>query len=48
MSDAIQAGGGVAGAMHALRPYIDRYVEANGEYQSRRQVFSKRLDRGEV
>jgi len=36
--DAIEAGEGVAGAMHALRPFIDRYCE--------RQEICKRLERG--
>ena len=41
--DAIEAGAGVAGAMHALRPFIDRYVEANGEEKDTRKNFYKRL-----
>ena len=41
--DAIEAGGGVPGAMHALRPFIDRYVEANGEEKDTRKNFYKRL-----
>jgi hypothetical protein len=46
--DAIEAGGGVAGAMQALRPFIDRYVEACGEVKDTRREFYRRLERGEV
>jgi hypothetical protein len=46
--DAIEAGAGVAGAMHALRPFIDRYVEACGEVKNLRREFYRRLERGEV
>jgi hypothetical protein len=34
--------------MHALRPFIDRYVEANGEVKNTRRDFYRRLERGEV
>jgi hypothetical protein len=46
--DAIEAGEGVAGAMHALRPFIDRYVKAGGEVKNTRRDFYRRLERGEV
>ncbi len=46
--DAIEAGEGVAGAMHALKPFIDRYVEAGGEVKNVRREFYRRLERGEV
>ena len=46
--DAIEAGAGVAGAMRALRPFIDRYVEAGGEVKNTRCDFYRRLERGEV
>jgi hypothetical protein len=46
--DAIEAGEGVAGAMHALRPFIDRYVETCGEVKNLRREFYRRLERGEV
>jgi hypothetical protein len=46
--DAIEAGRGVSGAMHALRPYLDRYVEANGEVKNTRRDFYRKLERGEI
>jgi hypothetical protein len=46
--DAIEAGEGVAGAMHARRPFIDRYVEACGEVKNVRRDFYRRLERGEL
>jgi hypothetical protein len=46
--DAIEAGKGVEGAMQAVRPYLDRYVEANGEVKNTRREFYRRLERGEL
>ncbi len=45
--DAIELGG-VAGAMLALRPFIDRYCEAFGEVKDTRRDFYRGLKRGEV
>jgi hypothetical protein len=46
--DAIEAGKGVEGAMQAVRPYLDRYVEANGEVKNTRRDFYRKLERGEI
>jgi 3-hydroxyacyl-CoA dehydrogenase len=46
--DAIEAGEGVEGAMKAVRPYLDRYVEANEEVKNTRRDFYRKLERGEI
>jgi hypothetical protein len=42
--DAIEAGKDAKACMHALRPFIDRYVEACGEVKDTRKNFYKRLE----
>jgi len=41
-----ETGGGVTAAMHARRPFIDRYVEVYGEEKDTRKNFYKRRKRG--
>ncbi len=48
MFTAIEEGKSVEDVMRDLKPFFDRYVEANGEVKNTRRDFYRRLERGEV